>query len=172
MAARRWGRDSECTLATSQPYQWWENGSRVCRTVHWVRIVDMATLNDPPVRELLEQPNYAVVSTLNPDGSIHNTMVWIGHEDGQVAVNSAVGRLWPSNLQRDPNVSVLVFETGNPYNFLEIRGKATVASGADEHINSLAKKYIGKDEYPYRQPGEERIKFVIEPDRIRHVQQR
>ncbi len=132
----------------------------------------MATLNDPPVRELLEQPNYAVVSTLNPDGSIHNTMVWIDQEGDRVAVNSAVGRLWPSNLQRDPHVSVLVFETGNPYNFVEIRGTATEADGADEHINGLAKKYIDQDEYPYRQPGEQRIKFVIEPERVRHVQQR
>jgi PPOX class probable F420-dependent enzyme len=131
----------------------------------------MTNLNDPPVRELLEQPNYAVVSTLNPDGSIHNTVVWIDQEDGRVAVNSAVGRVWPSNLQRDPHVNVLVFEAGNPYNFVEIRGKAEVADGADEHINGLAKKYIGQDEYPYRQPGEQRIKFVIEPERIRHVQQ-
>lgn len=138
----------------------------------WVTITDMATLNDPPVRELLEQPNYAVVSTLNPDGSIHNTVVWISQEDGRVAVNSAVGRVWPSNLQRDPHVNVLVFEAGNPYHFVEIRGMADVAGDADDHINALAKKYIDQDEYPYRQPGEERIKFVIEPQRIRHVQQR
>ena len=58
----------------------------------------MATLDDPPVRELLEQPNYAVVSTVNPDGSIHDTIVWINLQDRHVAVNSAVGRLWPSNL--------------------------------------------------------------------------
>ena len=131
----------------------------------------MATLNDPPVRELLEQPNYAVVSTINPDGSIHNTMVWVGQDGDHVAVNSALGRLWPSNLQRDPHISLLVFETGNPYNFVEIRGMADVADGADEHINSLAKKYIGKDEYPFRQPGEQRVKFVIEPTHIRHFSQ-
>lgn len=131
----------------------------------------MATLNDPQVRELLTQPNYAVVSTLNPDGSIHNTIVWISQEDGHVAINSAKGRLWPGNLQRDPHVNVLVFEAGNPYHFVEIRGVADVADGADEHINSLAKKYIDQDEYPYRQPGEERIKFVIEPQRVRYVKQ-
>jgi PPOX class probable F420-dependent enzyme len=142
------------------------NGSPAGNTHH------MATLNDPPVQELLTQPNYAVVSTLNPNGSIHNTVVWASLEEGgRVAVNSAVGRVWPSNLQRDPHVNVLVFEAGNPYHFVEIRGVADEADGADEHINALAKKYIGKDEYPYRQPGEQRIKFVIEPERVRHVNQ-
>jgi PPOX class probable F420-dependent enzyme len=132
----------------------------------------MATLNDPPVQELLEQPNYAVIATLNANGSIHQTIIWIGAEGDAVTVNSAVGRLWPSNLERDPRVTVVVYEAGNPYNFVEIRGTASgTTEGADEHINALAKKYIGQDEYPYRQPGEQRIKFVIEPERIRHVKQ-
>ncbi len=82
----------------------------------------MSDLHDQPVQELLEQPNYAVVSTLNEDGSIHNTIVWVSAEDGTVAVNSAMGRKWPTNLERDPRVNVLVYEAGNPYNFVEIRG--------------------------------------------------
>jgi PPOX class probable F420-dependent enzyme len=132
----------------------------------------MATLSDPPVRELLEQPNYAVISTHNKDGSIHNTIVWIDAEGDAVAVNSAKGRKWPSNLERDPRVNVLVYEAGNPYNFLEIRGTASETSqGADEHIDALTKKYMGQDEYPFRRPGEQRVKFVIQPDHVRHVKQ-
>src|SRR5947209_2113189 len=132
----------------------------------------MTSLNDSGPQELLSQPNYAVVSTLNRDGSIHSTMVWISAENGSVAVNSAVGRLWPTNLQRDPHVSVLVHETGNPYHFLEIRGTASSSTeGADEHIDALAKKYTGQDEYPYRQAGEERIKFVITPEHVRYYEQ-
>jgi PPOX class probable F420-dependent enzyme len=132
----------------------------------------MATIQDPEVRELLEKPNYAVVSTHNPDESIHSTVVWVDTEDGSVAVNSAIGRKWPTNLRRDPRVNVLVQEAGNPYYFIEIRGQAVATTdGADEHINRLAKKYIGQDEYPYRQPGEQRVKFVISPERIRLVKQ-
>jgi PPOX class probable F420-dependent enzyme len=132
----------------------------------------MATLNDPDVRALLDNPNYAVVSTYNRDGSIHDTIVWISAEDGAVAVNSAIGRLWPTNLLRDPRVSVLVFESGNPYHFVEIRGTSTSdRDRADEHIDALAKKYLGQDEYPHRRPGEQRIKFVINPEHIRHVKQ-
>jgi PPOX class probable F420-dependent enzyme len=132
----------------------------------------MTTLNDPGVRELLEKPNYAVVSTHNADGSIHSTIVWVGAEDGVVALNSARGRIWPTNLERDSRVTVLVEEAGNPYNYVEIRGTATgTTDGADEHINSLSKKYINQDEYPYRQPGEQRIKFVVAPERVRHMKQ-
>jgi len=132
----------------------------------------MSTLNDAEVRKLLTEPNYAVVSTLNPDGTVLSTIAWISAENGTVAVNSARGRKWPTNLERDPRITVLVYEAGNPYNYVEIRGSATsTLDGADDHINALSKKYIGQDEYPFRQPGEERIKFVIQPNHIRHQKQ-
>jgi PPOX class probable F420-dependent enzyme len=132
----------------------------------------MATLNDPEVQKLLSEPNHAVVSTLNQDGSVHSAVAWISAEDGTVAVNSARGRKWPANLERDPRVTVVVYEQDNPYNYVEIRGNATgTTDGADEHIDALTKKYIGQDEYPFRQPGEVRVKFVIEPDHVRHQKQ-
>jgi PPOX class probable F420-dependent enzyme len=132
----------------------------------------MASLNDSEVQKLLSEPNHAVVSTLNSDGTVLNTVAWINVENGSPAVNSARGRRWPANLERDPRVTVLVYEQGNPYNYVEIRGRASATTeGADEHINALSKKFIGQDEYPFRQPGEERIKFVIEPEHIRHQKQ-
>jgi len=130
----------------------------------------VASLDDPEVRELLEQPNHGVISTLNADGSIHNTVVWVGLERATVSVNSAVGRLWPTNLERDPRVNLLVIEAGNAYHFVEIRGTATGSlEGADEHINALSQKYIGQDEYPFRAPGEQRITYVIAPTHVRYV---
>jgi hypothetical protein len=96
----------------------------------------------------------------------------VGAEPDSIAVNSAVGRIWPTNLDRDPRATVLVQEAGNPYNYVEIRGTADGSTEeADAHIDSLAKKYLDVDEYPYRQPGEERIKFVIEPDHVRLMKQ-
>ncbi|HTT27096.1 MAG TPA: PPOX class F420-dependent oxidoreductase [Solirubrobacteraceae bacterium] len=132
----------------------------------------MATLNDSEVRKLLSEPNHAVVSTLNPDGTVLSTVAWVSAENGSIAVNSARGRRWPANLERDPRVTVLVYEDGNPYNYVEIRGKARATTeGADDHIDALTKKYINQDKYPFRQPGEQRIKFVVEPEHIRHQKQ-
>jgi PPOX class probable F420-dependent enzyme len=132
----------------------------------------VASLEDPAVRALLEPANYVVVSTLNEDGSIHGAVVWISLEDGVLAVNSAEGRKWPSNLERDPRISVIAYAGDNPYEYAEIRGTATGSrDDADEHINRLAKKYIGADEYPGRQPGEQRIKYVIAPERVRYQKQ-
>jgi PPOX class probable F420-dependent enzyme len=132
----------------------------------------MASLKDPAVRALLDKPNCAVISTINEDGSILSTVVWVSADDDTIAVNSAIGRRWPANLQRDPHTTVLVYDGGNPYDYVEIRGTATAAGdGADEHIDSLTKKYMDQDKYPFRAPGEERIKFVIEPEHVRHQKQ-
>lgn len=132
----------------------------------------MTSITDPAVRELLQNPNYAVISTYNQDGTILSTVVWVDTEDGAVGVNSAIGRRWPTNLQRDPRVTLLIQEAGNPYNYVEIRGEAQgTTEGADEHINRLSKKFIDQDEYPFRQPGEQRITFKITPQHVRHQRQ-
>jgi PPOX class probable F420-dependent enzyme len=132
----------------------------------------MASLDDAAVRKLLESDNCAVISTLNEDGSVHSAVTWISLENGGLAVNSAEGRHWPANLDRDPHVTAVVFDGSNPYEYVEIRGTATgTREDADDHINRLAKVYIGQDEYPYRQPGEVRMKYVITPQRVRHAKQ-
>ena len=131
----------------------------------------MAQVNDEAVKQLLNKPNYAVISTVNEDGSIHSAVVWVGVEGDNVTVNSAEGRKWPSNLDRNPTANVLVYDQENPFEYVEVRGKASRADGADDHIDSLSKKYIGQDKYPFRQPGEERIKFVVQPDKVRHQKQ-
>lgn len=131
----------------------------------------MANIDDPAVRHLLER-NHAVVSTLNEDGSIHSTVVWVNIEDGKVAVNSSLGRRWPTNLERDPRITVLVYDESNPFEYVEMRGTVTANTEvADGHIDRLAKKYIGADTYPFRQPGEQRVTFFVEPTLVRHQKQ-
>jgi PPOX class probable F420-dependent enzyme len=132
----------------------------------------MATIEDPAVRKLLDDPNFAIVSTIGENGQIGSAVVWVSPDDGGVAVNTAVGRQWPTNLGRDPRVNVTVLSAENPYEYVEIRGTAEgTTEGADEHINELAQKYLGQEEYPYRQPGEERIKYVVTPDVVRYQKQ-
>jgi hypothetical protein len=92
--------------------------------------------------------------------------------DGKLAVNSAVGRKWPSNVDRNAQVSVLIYDQSNPYDYVEVRGKATgTTDGADDHIDRLAKKYLNQDSYPFRRPDEQRITYVIEPTLVRHQKQ-
>jgi len=144
-----------------------------CR-LHRMRrtLAGVATLDDPAVKALLDAPTYAVISTLNPDGSIHSTVVWQEVVDGALSMNSAVGRHWPDNLDADPRVTVLVMAQGNPYEYVEIRGTATATTdGADAQIDRLAKKYIGQDRYPFRAEGEQRVRFVVTDDRVRHQKQ-
>jgi len=129
----------------------------------------MSEITDAGVQELLAAPNYAVLSSLNPDGTILSTIVWIDYVDGVLAVNSAVARQWPTNLDREGKVTVLVTETNDPYHFTEIRGTVTGSTAEGlEHINALAQKYIGKD-YPWLSPGEIRRKFVITPTKVRYI---
>ncbi len=131
----------------------------------------MTDLNHEGVRELLSAPNHAVLSSHNPDGTILSTVVWIDYVDGDLAVNSAVGRQWPSNLDREGRVTVLVMDQQNPYHFAEIRGTVTgTVDGAVDHIHSLAHKYIGQD-YPWLGPDEQRKKFIITPSKVRYVKQ-
>jgi PPOX class probable F420-dependent enzyme len=132
----------------------------------------MTDLTNPDVQELLTGPNFAVISTHNPDDTIHSAVVWIEGGQDTVSVNSAVGRKWPTNLERNANTTVVVIAADNPYFFVEIRGTATGATDdADDQIDRLAKKYLGKDEYPFRRADEQRIKFVITPRRVTLVKQ-
>lgn len=120
--------------------------------------------------ELLKGRNFVVVSTIRPDGTIHAAPAWVDVQDGRPVVNSAEGRAWPTNLKRDPRVTLTVQNLENPYEYVAIRGRVAeqTTEGADEHIDALAKKYLGQDTYPYRQPGEQRVILRIEPEHV-HV---
>jgi len=132
----------------------------------------MTTLDDPQVQRLLEEPNPATVSTLNADGTVHGTVVWADILDGALALNTAVGRHWPNNLERDPRITVVVYDQGNPYEYVEVRGRARGRTeGADQHIDRLAKKYMGADTYPWHSPDEQRITYLVDAERVRHVKQ-
>lgn len=128
----------------------------------------MSATIEGPAEELLKGKNFANVATLRGDGSVQVAPVWVDVQDGQPVVNSAEGRAWPRNLERDPRVTLTVQNMANPYEYVEIRG--TVAErthdGADAHIDALAKKYLDADTYPLRQPGEQRVIIRVQPERV------
>ena len=123
---------------------------------------------EAPVRKLLEDVNYCHVGTISQDGTSHVTPVWV-HTDGEhVELNSAEGRLWVRNVDRDGRITCTIMNMKDPQEFVEIRGRVAERTneGADEHIESLAQKYTNK-KYPFRE-GEQRVIFRIAPDRVRH----
>jgi PPOX class probable F420-dependent enzyme len=121
-------------------------------------------------RELLEQPNCGSLATISAGGAPHLTVVWVDVDGDEVLVNGADGRVWVANIRRDPRVAIVVADPANPYEYVEVRGRLREwnTEGADAHIDSLAKKYLGQDTYPYRGNGEVRVMFRIEPDSVRH----
>jgi PPOX class probable F420-dependent enzyme len=118
--------------------------------------------------ELLKAKNFAHVATLRTDGRIHDVPVWVDIQGGRPTLNTAEGRMWPRNLERDPRITLTVQNMENPYEYVEIRGRVAERThqGADEHIDALAKKYLGADTYPYRQPGEQRLIIRVEPEQV------
>jgi PPOX class probable F420-dependent enzyme len=126
----------------------------------------MATLDDK-ARKFLEQPYVATVTTLRKDGSPHSTIVWVDTDTDEVSFNTAAGRAKEKHLRNDPRVSVLVVDPENTYKWVAVSGTAEMTTeGADEQIDKLAKKYLGKDEYPWRDPSEQRIKVRITPEHV------
>jgi len=113
-------------------------------------------------REFLAQPFVGVVTDLRPDGSPHSTPVWVDVDDDGVSFNTAHGRAKPTYIAHDGRVALTVVDPEDPYRWLSVSGMATlVDDGADEQIDRLAKKYIGKDTYPFRAPGERRVSVRI-----------
>ena len=119
-------------------------------------------------RSFIDQnPYVGVVTTLRDDGSPHSTIVWMDVDEGKVSFNTARGRAKDRHLQRDPRVSVLVADPKNAYKWVAVTGRAQLTeAGADAQIDKLAKKYIDKDEYPWRSPTETRVKVLIEPEKV------
>ena len=119
------------------------------------------------VLDLLNKPVLAHVATIMPDGTPQVTPVWVDTDGEALVFNTAKGRVKARNIERNPSVAVSLTDPENQYDMVEIRGQAKlVDEGADEHIDMLAKKYLGKDKYPFRQPGEERVIVRVIPDKV------
>lgn len=118
-------------------------------------------------RAFLEEPFVGVATDLRPDGSPHNTVVWVDVDDDGPSYNTAWPRAKPRYVANDPRVSLTVVDPGDPYRWITIDGTATlVEEGANGQIDRLAKKYRGLDSYPWHRPGETRVSVRIAPTRI------
>jgi PPOX class probable F420-dependent enzyme len=127
----------------------------------------MTTALSTRARALAQRPVIATVATVDRQGHPQLTPVWIDVDGDDLVFNTAKGRAKHANLARDPHVAVSIVDPDDPYNVVVVRGVAEPEEeGADEHIDALAKKYLGVDSYPMRQPGEVRVKYRVRADRV------
>jgi PPOX class probable F420-dependent enzyme len=111
---------------------------------------------------------FANLATINADGTPQVTPVWFDWDGRHVRINTARGRVKDKNLRRTPAVALSIMDPENPYRYVQIKGRvaSVTESGADAHIDALAKKYLDQERYPYRKPEEVRVTFAIALDRV------
>lgn len=111
---------------------------------------------------------FAHLATTMKDGSPQVTPVWFSYDGAHIAVNSAKGRIKDRNMRNRPRVALSILDPDNAYRYLQVIGRVVEVTeqGGDAHIDALAKKYIGKDTYPWRGPGEVRVIYKILPEKV------
>ncbi|TQM85583.1 PPOX class probable F420-dependent enzyme [Saccharothrix saharensis] len=127
---------------------------------------------DAEVRARLLAPTFWHLATVNADGSPQVTPMWVDLDGEHVVVNTALGRVKEENLRREPRLSLSSVDPDNPYDRVEIRGRAVrfvVGEEAERGMDRLARKYVGTERYEWRIPGERRVMVLVEPTRVRHV---
>jgi PPOX class probable F420-dependent enzyme len=128
----------------------------------------MAATIPEKYRDLFTKQAFAHLGTVMPDGSPQVTPVWVDFDGSHIRVNTAKGRVKDRNMRRNKKVALSIADPENPYRHVTVRGEVEdiTEQGADAHIDSLAKKYLGKDKYPFRQPGEVRVIYKIRPEKV------
>ncbi len=122
----------------------------------------------PQFRDLFDKKAFAHVATIGAGGRPQSTPVWVDYDGSHIRFNTARGRMKDKNLQRNPAVALSVLDPDNPYRYIQVRGRVVemTEQGADAHIDALARKYLGQDRYPFRQPGEVRVIVKIAPEHV------
>jgi len=131
----------------------------------------MATAIPATHTDLFQKRAFASLATLNADGTPQVTPVWVDWDGKHLIVNTARGRVKDRNLRREPRVALSIADPDNPYRYVGIQGRVAsiTEDGADAHIDKMAKKYLNKDQYPFRAPGEVRVLVTIVPEKVHAV---
>lgn len=96
-------------------------------------------------RELLDRQTYAIIATVNPDGSPQSSVIWATYDGDDILFSTIRGRRKTRNMERDPRVSFCMFDPANPYRYVEIRGRVSITEeGGDELIDRLCQAYQGR----------------------------
>lgn len=129
-------------------------------------------ITEPLIKNLFEDKNIAFVATIMKDGSPQITPTWIDIQDNEILINTALGRVKQKNVTRDPRIAVSIVDRNNPFHMVTLRGEVIdqiTGELADNHIDKLAKKYLDKEKYPFRAPGEKRVILKVKPTRVASI---
>ena len=126
-----------------------------------------ATLSDAQ-RKLLDDKNFAHVATIGEEGEPQVTPVWVEYDGTHVLFNTEEKRAKVKHMRKNPSIALSVLNSANPYQYIEIQGSVVdiTTDGADEMIDRLAMKYMGKDKYPFNKPGDVRVVVKILPEKV------
>ena len=116
--------------------------------------------------DILEKTGFMHLASIGPDGEPQSHPVWYDFQDGFLRFSTTRDRQKFRNVERDPRVSASILDPENPYRYLEVRGRVAKVEDDPEQafIDHLAKRYLDADEYPNKQPGDERVICMIEPE--------
>ena len=116
---------------------------------------------------LATKTTFAHLATSMKDGSPQVTPIWFSYDGTHLLVNSAKGRIKDRNMRARSQVALSILDPDNAYRYLQVIGRVVeiTEQGADAHIDSLARKYLGKDQYPWRDPTEVRVIYKILPEK-------
>jgi PPOX class probable F420-dependent enzyme len=116
-------------------------------------------------RRLLNPPVFAVLATVNADGSPQSSVVWLRTDGDELVFSTIRGRLKTGNMERDPQVSVCAYDPDDPYHYVEVRGTVSLTEkGGDDLIDEMSRAYDGK---PWKhRPDETRVVVRVTPARV------
>jgi PPOX class probable F420-dependent enzyme len=126
----------------------------------------MSITLSPKTIALLDGRNYAALATVNADGSPHTSVMWVGRDGNDVLFSTVAGRRKHRNMERDPRVSVSVIDSADAENYVELRGRVTMAPDPGREFDTgLSWKYDGRDPNPDR-PGAVRVIVRLSVERV------
>lgn len=133
------------------------------KTVAWIPDSHLDLIKD-------ETKAFGFLATINKDGSPQLTPVWFNTEGETILINTARGRIKERNMVRNPRVAFVIFDPHDPYRYIQIQGRIVeiTEEGAREHIDALARKYTGAERFTPNTPGEVRVKFTIQPEKVQY----
>ena len=100
------------------------------------------------VRAFLDDTHFASIATIDPDGAPRQAVIWYTLDGDEIVVNSLVGRRWPTNLLRDPRVSVAVTDRHDALRWIGLSSTAVPVldqATAQADIAGMARRYHADD---------------------------